>query len=64
MHNVEIPPDDVSVVEAGVRHFVDVLRGESRPVLTGQHARHFLDITLKAYASIADGRSHDTETTF
>jgi predicted dehydrogenase len=63
-HNIEIPPDEVSVVEAGVRHFVAVLRDEAAPVLTAHHARHFLDITLKAYASIADGRSHDTETTF
>ena len=63
-YNIEIPPDEVSVVEAGVRHFVAVLRGESAPVLTAGHARHVLDITLKAYASIADGRSHDTETTF
>jgi predicted dehydrogenase len=63
-HNIEIPPDEVSVVEAGVRHFVAVLRDEATPVLTAHHARHFLDITLKAYASIADGQSHDTETTF
>jgi predicted dehydrogenase len=63
-HNVEIPRDDVAVVEAGIGHFVAVLRGESRPVLTAEHARHILDVTLKAYASIGDGRAHDTETTF
>ena len=54
----------MSVVEAGARHFVAVLRGEAEPVLTAEHARHVLEITLAAYASIADGRSHALETTF
>jgi hypothetical protein len=43
---------------------VGCLRGEEQPVLTAQHARHVLDVILKAYASIADGQSHATETTF
>jgi predicted dehydrogenase len=47
-----------------VDHFVSCLRGEAAPVLTAEHARHVLDIILKAYASIEDGQSHDTETTF
>jgi predicted dehydrogenase len=59
------PPDDgLGSVEAGIRHFVACLRGEETPVLTAEHARHVLDITLKAYDSIADGASHETETTF
>jgi predicted dehydrogenase len=59
------PPDDgLGAVEAGIRHFVACMRGEEEPVLTAQHARHVLDIVLKAYASIADGNSHETETTF
>ena len=45
-------------------HFVGCLRGEEAPILTAAHARHVLDIILKAYASIEDGRSHPTETTF
>jgi predicted dehydrogenase len=58
------PPDDgLPVVEAGVNHFVACLRGEARPVLTAEHARHVLEIILKAYASIADGASHDLQTT-
>jgi predicted dehydrogenase len=63
-HDVEIPSDAHGVVEAGVRHVVACLRGEEPPILTAEHARHTLDITLKAYASIADGRAHETETTF
>jgi predicted dehydrogenase len=59
------PPDDgLGAVEAGIRHFVACLRREEAPVLTAEHARHVLDVTLKAYASIADGASHETETTF
>ena len=61
---VEIPVDDLPVVEAGARHFVDVLSGTAQPVLSAEHARHVLDIVVKAYASIADGGTHATETTF
>jgi len=57
------PPDDeIGVVETGVVHFVACLRGEETPLLTAQHARHVLDIILKAYDSIRDGQSHETET--
>jgi predicted dehydrogenase len=61
---IEIPVDDLPVVESGARHFVDVLLGEAEPVLTAEHARHVLDIIVKAYASIDDGATHATETTF
>lgn len=63
-HNIEVPPDDAGTVETGIRHFVACLRGEAMPILTAEHARHTLDIILKAYASIEDGRAHLTETTF
>jgi predicted dehydrogenase len=58
------PEEELAVVETGVVHFVACLRGEAKPVLTAEHARHVLDIILKAYASIEDGLSHETETTF
>jgi predicted dehydrogenase len=61
---IDIPVDDVGVIETGVRHFIEVLSGDAEPVLTPEHARHVLDIIEKAYASIEDGRSHETETTF
>jgi predicted dehydrogenase len=63
-HDVVLPPEPYNVVETGVRHFIDCLRGVAQPILTAEHARHVLDITLKAYASIADGATHRTETTF
>jgi predicted dehydrogenase len=63
-HGIDIPADEVPVVEAGVRHFVECLAGEAEPVLTAEHARHVLEVTLAAYASIADGRTHEVSTTF
>ena len=63
-HDVELPPEPYNVVETGVRHFIDCVRRVAQPILTAEHARHVLDITLKAYASIADGATHRTETTF
>lgn len=60
----EAPRDEVGTVEAGAQHFIACLLGREAPVLTAEHARHVLDITLQAYASIADGRAHATETTF
>ena len=62
--DVEVPIDEVGVVEMGVHHLIDVLAGQAEPALTAEQARHVLDIILKAYASIDDGRTHATETTF
>jgi len=59
-----VPEDEFGTVGAGAIHFLRVLLGEERPVLTARHALHVLDVILKGYASIADGASHDTETTF
>jgi predicted dehydrogenase len=66
VHGIQPPPplELRLVVETGVAHFVGCLQGEETPVLTAQHARHVLDVILKAYDSIRDGYSHETETTF
>ena len=63
-HGIEVPKDGFGLVEAGARHFIECLRGDVEPVLTAEHSRHVLEVTLAAYASIADGRSHAIETTF
>ena len=60
----DVPRDEYGTVEAGARHFIACLRGDETPVLTAEHARHVLEVILKAYASIADGGSHAVETTF
>ena len=62
--NAEVPRDEFSTVELGARHFIACLLGEATPILTAEHARHVLDIILTAYASIGDGRAHNTSTTF
>ena len=62
--DADIPRDVYGTVEIGARHFIGCLLGEEAPVLTAAHARHVLDVILSAYASIEDGRSHDTSTTF
>jgi predicted dehydrogenase len=62
--DVDVPPGPFGVVEIGVRHFIACLLGDETAVLTADHARHVLDVILKAYESIADGRAHETETTF
>jgi predicted dehydrogenase len=66
IHGLQPPPPDdgLGVIEAGVNHFVACLRGEAAPVLTAEHARHVLEIILKAYESIDDGASHELKTTF
>ena len=66
VHDLQPPPPEepLALVETGAVHFVSCLRGAETPVLTAEHARHVLDVILKAYASIADGASHPTETTF
>ena len=63
-HDAEIPRDAFGTVEIGARHFIGCLLGEETPVLTAEHARHVLDVILSAYASIEDGRAHETSTTF
>jgi predicted dehydrogenase len=62
--DAEAPVDPFGVVETGARHFIACLLGEVQPVLTAEHARHVLDVMLTTYASIADGASHETRTTF
>ncbi len=61
---LDLPRDGDGVVEMGARHFIACLLGKERPVLTAEHARHVLDVIMEAYASIADGRLHEVETTF
>ena len=65
VHGLLPPPpgDELGAVESGAVHFVACLRGDEGPILTAEQARHVLDIILKAYLSIEDGLSHETETT-
>ena len=47
-----------------VDYFVDCIRGDTRNVLTAEHARHVLEIMLKATASARTGRTIELTTAF
>ena len=47
-----------------VAHLVDCLAEQSLPVLSGEHARHTLEIMLKAQESARTGRTVELETSF
>jgi predicted dehydrogenase len=53
--------DPGSVVALGPPHFVDVLLGETEPVLRIEQARHVLAVCLHAVESSRDGRVHPVE---
>ena len=48
----------------GLNHFVDCIRSGTKPLVTPQHARHVLEIMLKAQEAGREGRSIALETTF
>ena len=47
-----------------VKHLVDCVVAETHPVVSAEHARHALEIMLKAIESARCGRVLDLETTF
>lgn len=52
------------LIGTGPRHFVDVLEGERKPILTADHAIHVLDIILSSSESARSGNAIDLKTTF
>lgn len=48
----------------GLNHFVECIRSGTKPQVTSQHARHVLEIMLKAQEAGREGRSIALETTF
>jgi predicted dehydrogenase len=61
-------PDDAPLLTLHravlVDHLADCLSGRSRPMLNLEHARHVLEIMLKADESARSGRALDLTTTF
>ncbi|MGH2742162.1 MAG: Gfo/Idh/MocA family protein, partial [Thermoleophilaceae bacterium] len=53
-----------NVVAAGAAHFVHCLAGREAPLLSADHARHALEVILKAALSAARGTQVDLTTTF
>ncbi|MCI0748286.1 MAG: Gfo/Idh/MocA family oxidoreductase [Verrucomicrobia subdivision 3 bacterium] len=48
----------------GLRHLIECIRSNSRPLVTPEHARHVLEIMLKAQQSGREGRALAVESTF
>jgi predicted dehydrogenase len=48
----------------GVAHFVRVIEGKEKLIMTPEHARHVLEIMLKSYESAREGRTLDLVTRF
>lgn len=48
----------------GVIHFVECIREDKKPVISAEHARHVLEIMLKAYESAKSGQAQRLATTF
>jgi predicted dehydrogenase len=47
-----------------VKHLADCINENEHPTLSAEHARHALEIMLKAIDSARSGRALDLETTF
>jgi predicted dehydrogenase len=58
------PADPFPLIGMGAGHFIACISGEEKPLLTAAHARHVLDVVLRAYESIADGTTKEISTTF
>jgi predicted dehydrogenase len=52
------PSEPDNVVALGPGHFVNVLLGEAEPILHIEHARHVLEVCLRAVESSRDGLRH------
>jgi predicted dehydrogenase len=48
----------------GVAHFVNVIEGKEKLIMTPEHARHVLEIMLTSYESARSGRALELTTTF
>ena len=61
-----IPPisRDPSPAVAGLVHAIECIRQDTPPILSGEHARHCIEIIEKAYAAARAGATQNLETTF
>jgi predicted dehydrogenase len=48
----------------GLSHLVECVRSGARPIVTAQHARHVLEVTLAAQASARDGTVKEVRSRF
>ena len=48
----------------GILHLTECIREDKQPVISGEHARHVLEIMIKAYESAKTGQAQRLTTTF
>lgn len=48
----------------GLRHLVECIRGDARPLVTPEHAFHVLEVMLRAQEAGRDGKARRIESTF
>ncbi len=53
-----------SLIGSGPAHFIEVIEGRAKPILTAEHATHALEIMLRSSEAIETGRTIELETTF
>ncbi len=51
-------------ISAGLVHLVDCILEDQKPLISGEHARHIVEIITKAYQSAETGRTQELVTTF
>jgi len=66
MNNVSAPNSagTSGLIPSGPAHFIEVIEGRVKPILTAEHATHTLEIMLRSREAIDTGRTIELETTF
>jgi predicted dehydrogenase len=49
---------------ANVAHMIDCILEDKKPIISGEHARHVIEIMTKCYDAAREGRTLELETTF
>jgi predicted dehydrogenase len=63
--NAAAPPSAVEdMIACGIVHFVDCLLSREEPVLTAEHARHVLEIRVRARRAAERGIAEELQTSF
>lgn len=58
------PSPEPSIAITGVVHAIECICEDKKPLLSGEHARHCIEIMEKAFVAARTGRTQQLETTF
>ena len=51
-------------VSDGIEHFIDCIIEDKEPLISAEHARHVIEIIVKAYQAAKEGKTQDLKTSF